>query len=106
MKLAIAATLVFTLGACASVRTYETKLDHWVGKDSEALVAKWGTPNRVHTFADGHKMYEYLFGDSHKGEKQGRATAGQDVGCKTFFFVDHDGVIRSWKWEGDDCVAK
>ena len=100
------AVLAVVVG-CASVRKYEEVLDNWVGRDSESLVARWGKPNSVHSFPDGDQMYEYRFGDSHGGkEREGRSVAGGIVGCKTYFFVDKEKIVRSWKWEGHDCVVK
>ncbi len=99
--------LLLVISACATTRNYENYLDGWVGKTSEELQKKWGPPNRVLTFADGIKGYEYRFRDTHNDERtRNRSIAGSNVGCKTTFFLEPGGTIHSWKWEGHDCVAK
>lgn len=104
--------MILLLSACATTRNYERYLDNWVGKDAGGIVQKWGEPDRINTFADGRKCYEYRFSDRHFDAERapagrGRTGPGANVGCITYFFIDpQSNRVLSWKWEGHDCVKR
>ncbi len=100
--------LIALLNGCATTRNYERYLDQWVGKDRQELVGKMGQPDRIHSFVDGKKAYEYRFKDVYGGTNTStRETSAIPTGCTTFFFIDPEsGQVLSWKWVGDGCLAK
>ncbi len=106
------AILLFVLCACSGVtRVYEKYLDEWEGKDRTELVAKLGQPDRIHSFTDGRKVYEYRFADTYGGpakfNKFRRETSSIPKGCLTWFYIDQEtNIVDSWKWEGTQCELK
>lgn len=116
--IAAVAALGLALAGCAMSQAYETMLNGWLGKPADALVRAWGPPQSSYTYGDGRKTLQY-------SEKETRyyppmttydALTGHDVvvfdgysrnlTCVTTFEVDAGGIIRSWKWHGNDCSAE
>ncbi len=111
MKLVAIQVVLFALllGGCATTRNYESYLDKWVGKEKEELVSKMGQPDKIHSFVDGRKAYEYRFKDVYGGNMSAKARENASIptGCTTFFFTDPEtSRVLSWKWVGDGCLAK
>jgi len=99
--------LFFT--GCAT--TINKTMDSWVGRHQSELIASWGPPNRV---ADDGKGGRILIYGSYVdlGQTPGRGdvdyfgnityTAPQQRGYTRtrMFYVDSDGYIYSWRWQG------
>lgn len=106
-------TALVVLGSgCATTRAYEQRLEKWVGKPADTLVAKWGQPNQTIPLESGRKILEYKrMNEEHGNLNTPRQVAAEKkgappVGCKTQFLVSAEGTVERWKWVGDDCVSK
>jgi hypothetical protein len=96
-------SLTTTVG-CASVNS---QMQSWVGHHQAELIASWGPPAR--TAADGNGgtiliYYQYRdFGQTRgKVYSDGSYTAPRENGyvAQRMFYVNPDGVIYSWRWQG------
>lgn len=110
--LAGASIVLTAVLGCATTRAYERRLDAWVGKSKEALVARWGEPSQAIPLESGRTILEYRRRDEEHGRLDtARQVAAErkgapPVGCRTQFLVGADGRVERWKWVGDHCVAK
>lgn len=96
------------LSGCASQRRYENYLDEVVGKDKADLVLRLGQPNKIHSFVDGRRAYEYRFKETYGGNMgnnpRTRDNASIPPNCTAFFFIDlESNRVDSWKWVGAKC---
>lgn len=119
LKTIAAVTLIgMALSACETTEGYEQMLNTWLGKPVDRLVEAWGPPQASYTYGDGRRSLQY----SEKSTRyyppmtsydpySGRQTTvfdgyARDMSCVTTFEADAQGIIRSWKWHGNSCVAK
>lgn len=117
-----AASAPFALAA-----NHETILDSWVGSSADSLVAAWRVPDNVYTNEDGTRVLDFI--DSQTVTTGGYSYSTPEtvfnpdgsisttyvtntapvssfqVICRTTFIVDKAGIIRSWKWNGNDGSA-
>lgn len=100
--------LILLLSGCTSI---SDNMNSWVGSTQHDLILKWGPPTR--TTSDGADgtilVYEYT---SNGGQIPGQAyvgaggvvfyTAPQSTQrtATRMFYVNGEGVIYSWRWEG------
>jgi hypothetical protein len=115
--------LLGSVAACASTEAYEAKLNTWLGKAEIALVEAWGPPDSFYEVG-GKKYLTYLsastgyipgtapiyhsriVGDTvHTHAHGGTPGAVYTLSCKTIFTVE-GGVIRDWRWQGNDCRSR
>ena len=113
-------TLVYLTCGCAGDRppAYDANkaniinniMDSWVGHYQTELVAAWGRPTKVVPNEGGGQT---LFYESLKGtwgeSKDKRVVGGAQFKTEPRqegyvaireFYVDRNGIINSWKWEG------
>lgn len=91
--------------SCATTSNFEKMLEKWKGKNADELASKLGPPKMTYTLADGTRVHEYRFRDSHDDKAtEYRPSKGAHVGCVTRFLVNANNVITGWKWDGHDCV--
>jgi len=103
--------IALLLASCSTIRVYETHLNEQVGKDRTELVAKLGQPDRIHSFTDGRKVYQYRFHGTYGGpakfNKFRRETSSVPDNCLIWYFIDPDtGIVDDWKWEGALCPLR
>ena len=100
------------LSGCATTRSYEHRLEKWVGKSSDLLVAKWGEPAQIIRLDNGRRILEYRRTDEEHGiantprQVAAEAKGAPPVGCRTQFLVGSNGRVERWKWVGDHCTSK
>lgn len=134
-KIIVLLGLVVLVSGCATTRGYEAILGSWMGAKEESLVASWGPPQNVYQMGNGKKVIEYSRGQNiqtggyayttpqttyHQGVVGNTLYTGTStqyvtqttpvyniqMWCKTSFILDSNGTIESWRWEGNNCVAK
>src|SRR5579859_4206971 len=112
-----AALLCLLLAGCATTEKYEAKLNSWVGADMNALVNSWGYPSSSFSAPDGNTVYvydsrgSYTTPTSYQTTYQANTlTGGVDATtvqrggqtfnywCTTYFEVDAEKKIVSWRW--------
>jgi hypothetical protein len=85
-------------------------MESWVGHRQTELVETWGPPTKIIPDGEGGSMIIYeslkgIWGD----EKNKRIVGGAQYAAepkqpgyaaRRVFYVNEDGVIQSWKWEG------
>ena len=115
--------LALTLGllqltACATSAKYSAIVDSWTGSHIDKLVASWGYPTNSFEAPNGNKVYVYSTSRSVTLPTTAQTTyygntantyinGGQTIGltCETFFEVDKDQKIVTWRWRGNDCKS-
>jgi hypothetical protein len=132
--LALAGTAFGLLAACGPLPTREAYFDQlqtWIGKPSDLLAQTWGPPDKSFKLSDGSLQMQYdrvkqryIPGASYPDTayipvrgKDGRVFYRpitqwrQQPGyvdidrCSTLFTASATGVIQTFRFEGDDCVA-
>ena len=118
--------LCFCLTACQSMPTpkpteeaYRTVLNGWLGRDKTSLFQVWGDPKHDYWKKDvNYVLYiKSAVANTAEGAKIERMPriAGEhsfyqnpqglvSKSCTTLFKLE-DGIITSWKFEGNACVA-
>ena len=95
------------LAGCATTEGFERKLQSWVGQSSQALYQSWGIPGRTFQMPDGSTAAEYLYvgGTFVTVIPVGQYAFAQanTTWCKTTFFINQEGWVGSWRWEGNAC---
>lgn len=110
MKRLVLLLMVVALASCASLTPSKT-MASWVGSHYSDLMLKWGPPTRSVPDGRGGQILTYEY-DRNMGQIPGRAVANWD-GSVTYtapvstayvatrmFWVDKDGVVYSWRWQG------
>jgi hypothetical protein len=125
-------TALLGLCSCATTQKYETVLNGELGKTAQELQSSWGMPTKVKKLSNGNEIITYLtvnyqvlpdpsydFNNGFLTEDEmfypftygGSALpVGSYMGdvvtewCKTDFYLKN-GIITSWQWKGNACVA-
>jgi hypothetical protein len=114
--------LALFLNACATSANYEKILDSWVGSNVDELVISWGYPVNSFKAPNGNTVYAYsssssytmptnttsnynVYGNSVYGSST--TTGGQTLNysCQTFFEVNENNIITTWRWKGNSCKS-
>lgn len=120
------------LTGCATPQKYDAKLNEELGKTASELMASFGQPSRTRRLADGNEIISYInvnyqiitdpnyffntgfmtedeiFTPFTIGETE--IPVGNFMGetitdyCKTDFYLTN-GIVTSWQWRGNSCVA-
>ncbi len=100
----IALALMFS--SCATTANYEKTLKSWVGGKENQLIMSWGLPSSTYKTDEG-KFLTYDFRGnttSTTNEVYGYYyTNTRTHYCKTTFFIDNSGLIKSYQYEGSSC---
>jgi hypothetical protein len=110
------------LTSCATSAKYEKILASWTGHSETELLDSWGPPDSIYESNDT-KYLTYIRGNttlfpdtapSYQNTIAGNTIYTNQIGgmspfvvsrhCKTTFAA-RDGIIRSWRWEGNACKA-
>jgi hypothetical protein len=98
---------IILLGCVAHINNM---MQSWVGHHQSELIASWGPPDQIST--DGKGGSVLIYGSYvNLGQTPGQATingnqitytAPQQNGYRRtrMFYVDKDGYIYSWRWQG------
>jgi hypothetical protein len=126
-------SVMLVLSACATSQKYDKELQNWIGRKETALESAWGRPSaqkylsptdKVVTYTRVSEWFipsEYYFYNDGWGETnviydpfmneydftpyaQLVDTEVEEV-CQTSFRVEN-GIITSWSWRGNNCVAR
>jgi len=95
--------LYFLLLGCATTRGYEKILQSWIGHDVNELIQSWGPPANVYKLPNGSTMYTWWFDGGTVAMPIGNMAYAVKRYCKTTFVVNQQGIIKSWRWEGNAC---
>lgn len=125
-KLFVPATLLaqLVLSGCATTEGYKKVVNIWVGQPEVELVRSWGAPLRTYETEKAKFLVYYSQRDvfipgsptTYPNDFDESGTAFQQsyggvpdrtltYSCETSFEVI-DGVIVSWSFRGNDCVAE
>ncbi|MEX2454396.1 MAG: hypothetical protein WD470_06815 [Rhodospirillaceae bacterium] len=110
--------LAALVSACMSTAAYEAMLDGWVGRHVDALVQEWGPPQATHSYEDGRRSLQYrertiqhvppvtAFNPYSARDTILFPGTVRELACITTFEADAQGIVRSWKWRGNDCAIE
>ncbi len=98
------ATTIF-LSACTSTGGYEKVLASWVGNDVSSLIQSWGPPANTYQMPNGDIMYTFFFDGGAVAMPVGNMAYAVNRSCKTTFTAGSNGIIKTWRWEGNACRA-
>ena len=92
---------------CATTGRYEDVLDSWKGNEISRLNESWGPPSSTQDLSNGNKLYIWLkSGNSVVYSDYDKISSGtMSSWCRTVFTTSPEGIIVSWHWEGNSCVA-
>jgi hypothetical protein len=125
--------LFFLLASCETTTAYNNKLNKWVGKSESDLIAAWGEPDSVFKLGQSQQIITYVknseviipaeetlynpdfnstdtlyapFSYQEDFALPISTSDGYVVDniCQTSFHIK-DGIVQSWQWKGNDCVA-
>lgn len=88
---------------CATTAGYEKVLQTWKGHDVNELIQKWGPPSDVFKLPNNSVMYTWLYDGGAVAIPIGKIAYAMRRYCKTTFTVDEQGIIQTWRWEGNAC---
>lgn len=106
MKLILLALAVVGLASCATPGNgFKAKMQSWVGKPSDELIARWGVPTAERDLASGKKAIEYV---NHLGSTtdvshtpyMGATASTSNKSCRATFLVSEEGIVESGSWHG------
>jgi hypothetical protein len=117
-SVATAVLLVSALCGCQTptFENYRAQVDQWLDKPVDDLVLQWGPPQGTFKLGDGNTLMEYVRGRQeirggddwpfafHRHFPDSPIYSVNYV-CKTRFIVTPERYVKSWSWEGNDCVA-
>jgi len=90
-------TLIFSNQAFSQAlqtgKKIEETLKTWVGSTEAQLIQSWGTPTSSHKLLNGDTVLQY----------DDRTNVTSVWYCKIDFILDNKGIVKSWRWEGNNC---
>ncbi|WP_156176651.1 hypothetical protein [Kiloniella spongiae] len=122
-------TILFIAGltlltGCATQAKYKQIVNSWIDYSESSLISEWGPPISTYE-SGGYKYLTYsnnrnlhLPGTSPSYQTTligstayttpigGSAPVNLALHCQTTFQVDNRGIIKSARWQGNNCVAK
>ncbi len=132
-KIAFGLIVTMLLLACATPQKYDKRLQQWVGKQENELLAVWGRPSAEKYLNDHTKVITYTqindwyypmeyyaynggwvtenviyepFADEYGLDMYNQMTETEvEEYCQTSFWVVN-GIITAWKWRGNDCASR
>lgn len=106
MRTSALVLVLLMAGACATTGKYEQKLNSWVGADVNRLVQAWGPPADTYRMPDGRALYTWYFDGGAVAMPIGNMAYAVQRYCKTTFTVSKQGIVQTWRWEGNACKSK
>lgn len=121
-RLFIAMLAAAVLIGCATTGKYQRVLSSWVGGSEIDLVRSWGAPQQVYetggvrfiTYVKGGNVHvpavaptyqtTYIGNTAYTNAVGGAPAQNIQLSCQTTFEV-RDGIITSWRWQGNNCVS-
>ena len=126
-------SFIFLLFACETVGNYNANLNRWVGKPEKNLIYVWGEPNSIFKLGQNEEIITYIKKDRvivppqitmydpdfnnvdtlyapFSYDEDFTLPLSESNGyivnniCRTSFHIK-DGIVQSWQWKGNDCVA-
>jgi hypothetical protein len=115
---------VLSLSACATRANYEAALNSWIGHPESELVGAWGPPVNGYTAPDGVRILTYnssgqmtlpgtppsyttncVGNTCYTNPVGGTRPTTINLSCATNFTVTN-GVISTWRYQGNNCVSR
>jgi hypothetical protein len=103
LRATLVAALVFLLSSCATTGDYEKVLNSWIGSDISRLIESWGPPTDTYRMPDGRTLYTWFFDGGAVAMPFGNMAYAVSRSCKTTFTVGTNGVVQTWRYEGNAC---
>ena len=109
--IALVALFIVLVGTGGCAANVNKMMESWVGHHQSELILAWGPPNQVSSDGKGGQVLIYS-GYVNLGQTPGRAnvdyfgnvtyTAPQQQGYQRtrMFYVDPNGYIYAWRWQG------
>jgi hypothetical protein len=123
-KTTLTIAFLLILAGCATTAKYEKVLATWVGSPEPNLIRSWGPPQQVYDAGDGVKYLtyvssrnvfipgssptystQYIGNTAYTNSYGGSPAQNIAMSCKTSFEVKN-GIITSWRYEGNDCTSR
>jgi len=122
MRQLVFLAVAWIVSGCATTENYEKILDTWVGSTEGQLVQAWGPPagfyesgtTRYLTYTKSRSGYVPGTAPTYQTTIIGNTAYTSSYGgspgfsysrhCKTTFTIQN-GVISTWRYEGNDCTA-
>ncbi len=114
--------LALSLAACATRERYQNHLQQWVGANISAVMEAWGYPSGSFEAPNGNLVYVWDRQATYDVDPAistgiysgGRFGYGSSLGfgfggytrvlrCQTYFEVDRQKTILTWRIQGNDC---
>ncbi len=127
MRFIITLALSALLFGCATSDKYENRINSWVGKTENQLLAHWGEPQERRPDTGGREIFIYETTDTKQRMKVntttesrggGSITNNQDLSakasygtvrhlrCTTAFLVSSKGIVENAKAGGNSCRSR
>lgn len=133
MRYVVIVLAISLIAGCATNAKFVENLKSWEGNHADGLIVAWGPPQSESTLSNGEKVLQYYYGRNvnvsfpvttptttqHYGTVNGQSFHGYSTStqtqmynsnvhywCKIVFRTNSAGYIYSWRWEGNNCVAK
>lgn len=131
-KIALGLIVTLLLLACATSQKYDKQMQGWIGKSEASLVEAWGRPSAQKYLSPTAKVITYtkvsdliIPSEYYLYDENGPFTdvvydpfmndydftpyaqmidTEVEEICQTSFWIEN-GIITSWKWRGNNCVA-
>ncbi|HHM5293883.1 TPA: hypothetical protein ACRMRV_006294, partial [Pseudomonas aeruginosa] len=115
--------VIAVLAGCATTAKYENVLNSWVGSSEIDLIRAWGPPQQAYnsgesrfiTYTNSSNIYmpgvspsyttTYYGNTAYTTSSGGSPAQNIPLSCTTTFELKN-GVILSWQWQGNHCVAR
>jgi hypothetical protein len=102
---AVILVLAVLLTSCTSISDV---MKAWEGKHKKELIMEWGPPTKIDSDGGDGEVYSYI----QPSRWQPQATSYQQFGqtyyntpqtqmTYRYFYVDKDGYIYAWRWQGE-----
>lgn len=114
------AVCVALLAGCATQQNFEKGLNSWMGANVNALISRFGPPERTFTLPNGDVMYSYtlnrgaaaftspsqttVYGNT-ATTSPGFAFAGP-LYCRVDFTIYREATVVAYRYEGNACKAR
>ncbi len=102
--------VLMMITSCTSAPTreaYDNVINTWIGQREGYLVSEWGVPTKSYPLEGNEKVisYEKNYGAETVYYQTLNTAITSENKCTTNFLIK-DGMIKSWRADGNSCVAR
>lgn len=102
----LAMLLLILTTSCATSAKLEAKMQARVGQNINSLVDELGPPSQTFKKPDGDTMYTWVEQKGSRGVAVGQMVYLKNRYCSVTYTAGEDGIIKSWRHEGNSCKSK